>query len=232
MKSQKIIYSTLKSSITKIDEMSHEIVTSDKVIAKTVIKKVSEQIDDIKSSITSINLDKEEKESDDNKYNIAFDIEKTRQDVVNAINHLSDECDIIKEALQKIVSSEKNIVNVASAEPEILEQALETVEEEKSEPEVLEQALESVEEEKSEPEVLEQALESVEEEKSEPEILEQALESVEEEKSEPEVLEQALESVEEETQEKQLQISDIDLSNPNRELSPDEIAALFASMGA
>lgn len=130
MKSQKAIYGALKHSMDKMEELSaglastnnttvteelnhiadtiqevkEEMITNDKAIAKTVIKKMNDYVGDIKFSISNIDMKKEEHNET---YNMAFDIEKARQDVVNSIVNVSDECTGIKEILQEILSSKE-----------------------------------------------------------------------------------------------------------------------------
>lgn len=121
MKSQKAIYLANKrgfeSVIEKLDEIEKgnqeaidNLFTGQKTIGKTMIKKNMESLNDIRIAISTMRLEVPKElinnkvEKEDDTYNLAFDIEKSRQAIVEAINNVSEECAQVKNECATLVN--------------------------------------------------------------------------------------------------------------------------------
>ena len=232
MKSQKVIYSVNKSILEKIEnkfnmmeelvsKAKEELINNDKAIAKTIIKRNNEQLGEIKYAITNIEL--KPLKANEEKYNPSSDIVNMRDNIVDSINNLSNEFTGVKEILNdnlKVISErQNNILNklenitvsnmtVVSNKEEEIEQSYEIAEE---------QIADSV------------AADSVaaEELVTEEQVTEE-INSLSDEAADKKDL-YDLDVIEKEVPE--IDIPEIDLYDPNKQLSADEIAALFANIG-
>ena len=258
MKSQKAICLLQKSVNEKIEklfeelkeelhELNEERTSENRALVKATIKSLYKKIDELNAAIAALELNSDNSEKkDDETYSLAFDMEKLRGDLVGAIMQLSD---TLSEQISKIdfstisvsgVNVDVDTDNFLSGEEPVeedtdkVEKVFAEEESQEAEEVLMQEEPESVEEIPAEEEVLseEKGLVEVPTGEETPEE-ESQVEVPEEEKFVPEEQPVQEETTEEESveEEKGMDVADIDLSNPNRELSADEIAALFASMG-
>ncbi len=138
MKSQKAIYLANKrgfeSVIEKLEEVDKnnreamdDLYTGQKTIAKTIIKKNIESFGEVRSAIEAIRFEVPEhfaekhETKEDSTYNLAFDIEKSKLAIVDAINNtgeefteMKNECVEIKNACQTLINKLEGLSSMES----------------------------------------------------------------------------------------------------------------------
>lgn len=228
MKSQKAIYATNKNGLENIEnkidsiqntinESFEELSSNNKAIAKTVIKKNIEQMNDIKFSIRNVEL---KINSNNNIDGIKENIDKISEEMTDYISKIDSICDDFKNIINRNIDN--NI--------EILEQLKISNSRKQNNTEI--KLEEPIVEEPELTDLLGFDISDIDD------IELSALSVNDGEINVPDIdnIKDTKEDItatvtEEPTVEENNNLPEVDLSDPNKQLSADEIAVLFASMG-